>query len=46
MATILMNMHGLPAELQQNPVGAAIFAGLVVLALLCWLAVTWLKHRR
>jgi hypothetical protein len=36
----------LPATFQQNPFGAAIFAGLVVSGLVCWVTVTWLKHRR
>jgi hypothetical protein len=42
---LLMSAGQLPAMFQQNPVGAAVFAGLIVFVCGCWVAVTWIKHR-
>jgi hypothetical protein len=42
----LTSIATLPRAFEQYPKGAAIFTGLFVFALICWVAVTWLKHRR
>lgn len=34
------------AAVEEYPTGAAVLVGLVVFALVCWVAVAWIKHRR
>jgi hypothetical protein len=43
---LMKGANELPITFDEHPVGAAIFAGLVSLALICWVIVTWLKSRR
>jgi len=45
IAAFFTGVRGLSAEFQQNPIGAAILAGVVILALICWVTVTWIKYR-
>ena len=46
VGTALTNAASLPQAFEQYPKGGATVAFLVIVALLCWVVVTWLNNRR
>jgi hypothetical protein len=46
VGTALTGMAALPQAFEQYPYGTAIVVGLVAFRSICWVAVTWITHRR
>lgn len=46
LGAVVSNVAALPEAFEHNPQGGHIVAGLLICLMICWVLVTWLKHRR